>query len=324
MTKIPCSHSPSGPHGISYNSKSFTFQLPVTAVEESLAASTAAPLTEATLNGSVITLSLTGHRFDDSEWGIERALSISGIDGVNIADTYYDTVNRISDTEVAIELEFDGTDFDTDATLTFTVDAEALTRENQGFTAQVPVPAIQNSNATVSIAPSPVVSPAVGDPLTLNLNIADGKNIAGYQATVQFDNFALGYMKSTNGDYLPVDAFFLPDRSYKEVTLTANALAGAANGNGTLATLTFEALDFKPSTLTLSKVYLVDADGKRWEATTENGEVTIPPEPAKAMLGDINSDGVVNIQDLTIVGARLGQRGQKQCGCQRRWSRRYR
>ena len=299
-----------GPHGISYNNKSFTFQLPVTAVEESLAASTVIPLTEATLNGSVITLSLTGHRFDDSEWRIDDALSISGIEGVNIADTYYDTIDRISDTEVAIELEFDGTDFDTDATLTFTVDSEALTRENQGFTAQVPVTAIQNSNATVSITPSPVVSAAVGDPLTLNLNITDGKNIAGYQATVQFDNFALEYMKSTNGDYLPVDVFFLADRSYREVTLTANTLAGASNGDGTLATLTFEALDFKPSTLTLSKVYLVDADGKRWEATTENGEVTIPPEPARAMLGDINRDGVVNIQDLAIVGARLGERGQ--------------
>ena len=43
---------------------------------------------------------------------------------------------------------------------------------------------------------------------------------------------------------------------------------------------------------------------------TVGAEVTIPPEPAAAIFGDINRDGVVDIQDLTIVGARLGQRGQ--------------
>ena len=54
----------------------------------------------------------------------------------------------------------------------------------------------------------------------------------------------------------------------------------------------------------------MDSDGKRWEATTESGQVTEPPEPAEEVLGDINRDGVVNIQDLAIVGARFGQRGQ--------------
>ena len=301
-----------GPEGISYNKKTFTFHIPVTTVEESMVASTPVPLTEAnlyadeTLYGSVIiTLTLTGHRFTDSRWDIERALSVSGIEGVDIAN-WSDAVDRVSDTELAVKIEFDGTDFDTDAVLTFTVEAEALTRENQGLTAQVPVTAIQNSNATVSISPSPVVSPAVGDQLRLSLNIADGKNIAGYQATVSYDYTVLSLIEATNGDYLPAETFFLRRGS----RLTASTLAGAANGDGTLATLTFEVKDFKPSTVTLSKVYLVDADGKRGEATTENGEVTIPPEPAKAIFGDINSDGVVNIQDLAIVGARLGERGQ--------------
>ncbi|MCE2396956.1 T9SS type A sorting domain-containing protein [Candidatus Poribacteria bacterium] len=34
------------------------------------------------------------------------------------------------------------------------------------------------------------------------------------------------------------------------------------------------------------------------------------PEPAEETVGDINRDGVVDILDLTIVGARFGQRGQ--------------
>ncbi|MCG9134116.1 T9SS type A sorting domain-containing protein [Candidatus Poribacteria bacterium] len=62
--------------------------------------------------------------------------------------------------------------------------------------------------------------------------------------------------------------------------------------------------------LTLSEVYLVDADGERWEVTTGDAEVTIPPAPAEALFGDINRDGVVNIQDLIIVNARFGERGQ--------------
>ena len=307
-----------GAEAINYN-KDFTFQFPVTAVEESLEASTEFPLTEATLGGSIVTLTLTGRPFT-YDWD-EDALSVSGLDGVTL-DSWY--VERVSDTEIAIPLGFDGTDFDTDATLTFTVGA-SMANHTQAFTAQVLVTAIQKSNATVNISPSLVISPNIGELLTFNLNIVGGENIAGYHVTVLFDNTALSLVEATKGDYLPADPFFLTDgpfgessliissstgdfRNLEEVRLIANTLAGAGKGDGTLATLTFEVVDFKASTLTLSQVYLVDADGKRWEATTQSGEVTIPPEPENAILGDINRDGVVNIQDLVIVSARFGQK----------------
>ncbi|MXZ01558.1 T9SS type A sorting domain-containing protein, partial [Candidatus Poribacteria bacterium] len=254
-------------------------------------------------------------------WSLEYAVSVSGIDGVTLAGGVWGP-ERVSDTEIAVELEFDGTDFDTDATLTFTVSA-LVSNHSSDLTAQIPVTAIQQSNATVSLSPTPVISPNIGEQLTFSINIEDGKDVAGYQATVLYDNSALRLMEATKGNYLPADAFFLPDwdhyryaadetygYTYVEARLTANTLAEAANGDGTLTTLTFEVLDFKPSTVPLSEIYLVDADGKRWEATTENGEVTIPPEPAEALFGDINRDGVVNIQDLVIVGTRLGQRGK--------------
>ena len=103
----------------------------------------------------------------------------------------------------------------------------------------------------MSISPSPVVSPNVGEQLTLNLNIAGGEDIAGYQATVVFDDTALSLSDATNGDYLPADPFFLADgpfgksslvissitgdfQSLEEVRLTANTLAEASNGDGTL------------------------------------------------------------------------------------------
>ena len=299
--------------------KPFIFQFPVTAVEESLDASTEFPLTEATLDGSTITLSLRGRQFAE-RWRTAEGWSVSGIDGVTLGYR-----RPVSDTEIAVPLVFDGTDFDTDATLTFTIGADAIRGYNQDLTAEVPVTAIQKSNATVNISPSPVVSPNIGEQLTFNLNIVGGENVAGYQAIVLFDDFALEYIESANGDYLPADAFFadpvvdynwIEGTSFDEghvegsVTFAANTLAGAANGNGTLATFIFEGKDFKASTLTLSQVYLVDADGKRWDVTTQSGEVTIPPEPENAILEDINRDGAVNIQDLVIVSTRFGQTGQ--------------
>ena len=295
-----------GANAISYN-QGFTFEFPVTAVEESLVVSTGFSLTEANLHGSIVTLTLGGRRFA-SEWEIGDAVSVSGIDGVSFEQWF---IERVSDTEAKIRLTFSGS-LDADATLTFTVGADAILGYNQGITAQFTVTAIPKSNATVSISPASIVSPDVGEELTFSVNITGGENVAGYQATVLYDSSALRHVKSANGDYLPADPFFTGTNfGYRgEVTLAANTLAVAANGDGTLATLTFEVIDFKPSILTLSQVYLVDADGKRWETTMESGAVAIPPAPAEPIVGDINRDGAVNLQDLAIVNARFGQRGQ--------------
>ena len=328
-----------GADAISYN-EDFTFEFPVTAVEESLTASTGFSLTEATLDGGTVTLTLSGRVYEEYSFQIEDALTVSGIDGVTVEE--YVGVERVSDTEVSVALTFDG-DLDSDATLTFTVGADAIAGYKEGFTAEIPVTAIPKSNATVSISPASVVSPDVGKELTFSLNITGGENVAGYQATVSFDSAVLQpilsfdagariaadsdvfHVSFTNGDYLPEGAFFadpivvddwIGDTYLGEaiwstkVILAANTLAGAANGDGTLATLTFKVGDFKPSTLTLSQVYLVDSDGKRWEVTMESATVTIPPEPEEETVGDINHDGVVDILDLVIVNARFGQRGQ--------------
>ena len=59
----------------------FTAQLPVTASTESLVASTTAPLTEATLDESVVTLTLSGRVYEDSSYTVGRAITVSGIDG---------------------------------------------------------------------------------------------------------------------------------------------------------------------------------------------------------------------------------------------------
>ena len=111
--------------------------------------------------------------------------------------------------------------------------------------------------------PSPVKSLTIGSSLTFSLNIADGENVAGYQARVHFDTTSLRYLESTNGDYLPEGAFFVPPVvSTSTVTLGATSLAGVSNGDGTLATGTFEVVNLEPPELILSEVQLTDSDGK--------------------------------------------------------------
>ena len=290
-----------GADAIGYN-KDFILNLPVTAVEESLTATTEAPLTEANLDVNNITLSVNGRQFAyRRDLDIENALTLSGIAGV-----YVSSVRRISDRQAKVNLDFFG-DFDTDAILTLTVGADAI-GYSKDFTFDFPVTAIEQSDATVSISPSPIVLPGIGKKLILNLDIANGKNVTGYQATVSYDRSVLRYIDSANGNYLQADTFFLDlINDYRQLVIAGNTLAGASNGDGTLATLTFEVVDYKPSMVTLSDVYLVDVDGKRWEVAIKNGEIL---EPHQKIFGDINLDGVVNIQDLVIVSARFGLRGR--------------
>ena len=171
----------------------------------------------------------------------------------------------------------------------------------------VETPVVATTDAVVSVSPSPVISPAVGEQLTLNLKITAGEAVAGYQFIVRFDPTALRYVESGNGEYLPTGAFFVqPVVNRDRVELAATALAGVSNGDGTLATITFEVMAVKPSTLTLSEPLFADDQGNTFLPRVEGGEITEPPE----LKGDVNADGVVNIQDLVLVASSFGKTGQ--------------
>ena len=171
----------------------------------------------------------------------------------------------------------------------------------------VETPVVATTDAVVSVSPSPVISPAVGEQLTLNLKITAGEAVAGYQFIVRFDPTALRYVESGNGEYLPTGAFFVqPVVNRDRVELAATALAGVSNGDGTLATITFEVMAVKPSTLTLSEPLFADDQGNTFLPRVEGGEITEPPE----LKGDVNADGVVNIQDLVLVASSFGETGE--------------
>ena len=164
-----------------------------------------------------------------------------------------------------------------------------------------------DTDATVSISPTSVPSPAIGEQLTLNLNIAGGEAVAGYQATVEFDTTALRYRSGANGDFLAAGAFFVePKVEGNLVRLNAVSVAGESNGDGTIATLTFEVIAVKKSTLTLSGVLLTNSIGETFVPQLEDAEITEPT----ALKGDVNGDGTVNIADLVLVASNLGKTGQ--------------
>ena len=62
----------------------------------------------------------------------------------------------------------------------------------------------------------------------------------------------------------------------------------------------------KGSTSTLSEVVLSDSAGTGFHPKVENGQIVERPK----LTGDINDDGVVNIQDLVLVAGQFGQSGK--------------
>ena len=91
------------------------------------------------------------------------------------------------------------------------------------------------------------------------------------------------------GTILPAGAFFVPPTvSGNQVTLAATALSGESSGNGTLATLTFEVVAVKASTLTLSDVVLSDGAGVGSHPGVENGQITRPPQGRPVNVPDPN------------------------------------
>ena len=183
----------------------------------------------------------------------------------------------------------------------------ALGTASTQLTPSTPEPPVATTNATVSILPASVAAPAIGQQIEFSLNITSGEAVAGYQATVQFDTTALRYVSGANGDYLPDAAFFVqPVVEGNLVKLNVASLAGESSGDGTLATLTFEVVSVKASTLMLSELLLTDSAGNASVPKIENAEITEP----KGFKEDVNGDGTVNIQDLVLVNSNLGKTGQ--------------
>ena len=140
--------------------------------------------------------------------------------------------------------------------------------------AEVVVP---TSSAVVSITPSSVLSPAIGEQITFNLDIAGGQNITGYHLNWDYDRTAFEFVSS---------AVIIP-----KVDAENRAPGG---------TRIYRVLNVKTSTVSVSG-YLIDVDGIAYIPTFVSAEILEP------FFGDVNRDGVVNILDLVQVASKFGR-----------------
>lgn len=158
--------------------------------------------------------------------------------------------------------------------------------------------------ALVYVSSTQIEPLAVGEQMHLNIQILGGKSVSGYELTVGFDPTALRYIESVNADYLQAGAFAVPPIiSDNSVYVAATSSAGPAfTSEGTLATLTFEVIAAKDSTIELIDITLSDSAGMSVAVINENGKIVATELPEN---WDVNEDGKVNILDLTLVASNL-------------------
>ena len=288
-----------------YNGAALTVEVPVTAVTESVTASTLSPLTQATLNGSVVTLTLSGATFERSIFKVRDGVSVSGIDGVTVGT--FD-IDRVSDTRVTVELTFSG-DIETDATLTFTVGAGAIASYNgAALTAEVPVAAVTES--VTASTPFPLTEATLnGSVVTLTLSgatfersifkVRDGVSVSGIDG-VTVGTFDIDRVSDTR---VTVELTFSGDIE-TDATLTFTVGADAIAGyNG--AALTAEV----PVTgIQRSEEYILGP----WLWMIANGSSIESDQLARVSSGDITENHVAThgVSEGDAVGALQWTRGR--------------
>jgi PEP-CTERM motif-containing protein/cohesin domain-containing protein len=150
----------------------------------------------------------------------------------------------------------------------------------------------------VSIQPA-LGGVAVGDSLTLRVEITGAVDVFAFQFDIGFDpSVLLATGPSSEGPFLPSggSTFFIPglvDNTSGFILGTADVLFGpvvGVNGAGTLAFLSFmgaaTVIGSGTTAVSLLNVLLLDSNLSPIDATIENGSVTVNavPEPASLLL----------------------------------------
>ncbi len=147
----------------------------------------------------------------------------------------------------------------------------------------------------VALTPNFVEPLLPGEQFTISVDIVGGENVAGYQLTLYYDD-GLRYVESANADYLPAGAFVVPPVvSSDGVTLGATSLAGVSNGDGTLATVTFEvgAIDGLHTDIDCD-VILTDSTGEPLFSWLYNGTRFVEPSP-------LTSSAIVSLTPAAVI-----------------------
>ena len=171
----------------------------------------------------------------------------------------------------------------------------------------------------ISISPNSVTSLPIGDELAFDVKITNGKNVSGYQATIEFDPDALEYIETKYGDYLSEGVPVQPIANQRAgtVQLASLSLPGhESSGDGVLATIKFKVSAIRTSKIGLRDVILSNNEGNKFYAWLEGAQLlkNIITEDGESITcstnisEDVNKDCVVNIQDLVLVATKFGHR----------------
>ena len=143
------------------------------------------------------------------------------------------------------------------------------------------IPLIGHTQTGVSFNPPVMESPNVAQQFTINIDITNATDVFGYQIAITFDPTALSYVSVQNGEFLagsigpPTLPPNVEDGEIKFGATLLGAVPGV-NGDGTLATVTFEVVAVKTSTLGLD-VKIIDSNDQRLDLVTEAGTITGAP-----------------------------------------------
>ena len=143
------------------------------------------------------------------------------------------------------------------------------------------IPSIALAQTVVSFNPPVMESPDVAQQFTIDIHISDATDVFGYQIAITFDPTALSYVSVQNGEFLagsigpPILPPNVEDGEIKFGATLLGAVPGV-NGDGTLATVTFEVIAVKTSTLGLD-VKIIDSNDQRLDLVTEAGTITGAP-----------------------------------------------
>ena len=265
-----------------YNGTALTAQLPVSAVVEALPIITAYathPLTEATLNESIVTLTLSSGVYTQSSADISSAVQVSEIAGVTFLRS---DVVRVSDTRVTVRLTFDGTDFDTDAPLIFTVGADAITEyEGPALTTRIPVTALVEESPTITVFATQALTEATLNGSIIRLTLNNGTYVRS--------NFDLDNAVTVSGVAGVTIGIFGVERVSDTVIIFELEFAGNFNVNATL-------------TFTVAANAIADYDGSALIAQLPvNGGKESVVASTVAPLTEITLNG--SVVTLTLNGA---------------------
>jgi len=191
----------------------------------------------------------------------------------------------MTDTETETPADMDGTteasaeiEIETPADMDMPADMDDGEETPADMDTDGETPADMDVDATITISPTEITLPEVGEQFTINVNIDSKKPVAGYQFYLNFDVTVLKYVEDSISNYISeneADIIKSSDVNDGRVRIGTASLTSAGIGEGALGSVTFEVLEKKASTIVLSDVTVNRPDATLYDIAISTDKVVI-------------------------------------------------